>query len=260
MEISRHPVEQLILPLARLCVAAGVKLPELMEQCKAALVQAALEAPIAPSDSTVSVMTGVHRKDVRRFREQPAASTTARTSLPAQVFSRWRSHPDYLTKAGKPRVLSRNLPDPAGRSFEQLVASISTDVHARSVLDELLRLEVVSLGEKDTVKLIANSFTPTQDRAQLWQLATQNAVDHLETMEQNLRGGTPQLLEQAIFSDGLTAQSAQEFNQKTAQAWQQVFTLMMPELQRLFEQDKHSKKPRTVRVSLGMYSNVKEEK
>ena len=145
-EWAKPVLAELLRPLAELALSQGIKLPELTEALKAALVTAAadgIRAARGPgarvTDSAVSVSTGVHRKDVRRMAEAGPAPTPPRSVAPL-VFTRWRSSPDFLHADGRPRDLPANLQSDERPNFTALCASISQDVHPRTVLDELLRL------------------------------------------------------------------------------------------------------------------------
>jgi Family of unknown function (DUF6502) len=258
MSKINHSVLRPLLPLAKLSLAAGLKLPDLIEAMKSALVLAACEDSKDKkfSDSQLSVLTGVHRKDLRRFKESDGLSNIYRASLSSQVFGRWRSDPRYLTKSGAPRVLNRAAPDKELRSFETLVASVSTDVHPRSVLDDLIRLGMVEASPGDKLKLIAKAFVPKNDAREIWEISSQNATDHLMAISHNLLGHQPPYLEQAIFTDELSAESAAEFNRLTAHSWQLVFGYMLPELRALIAKDKAAGTRPSKRVSLGLYSYV----
>jgi hypothetical protein len=260
MSTANQAILRPLLPLAKLSLAAGLKLPDLIEAMKTALVQAASDTPQAKklSDSQLSVLTGVHRKDLRRLKESDGLGKPYRASLSSQVFARWRSDPVYLTKGGSPRVLNRTTLDEEGRSFETLVASVSTDVHPRSVLDDLMRLGMVEISSGDKLKLVAKAFIPRNDAQELWELSSQNATDHLMAIAHNLLGGQPQFLEQALFTDELSAESAAEFNRLTAQSWKLVFDFMLPELRALIAKDKAAGMAPSQRVNLGLYSYVGE--
>ena len=268
-------------PLAGLALDRGVKLPALIDSLKLALVRSATiasdaessgqspaasaraEAPPARpgrtplrSDSRLAVMTGVHRKDLRRIRTTGSAARTHSRSIAAEVFARWQSDPRFLTTRGRPRVLSRRSDDPAQPSFEQLVAGITRDVHPRPVLDELLRLglvETVGAGE-GRVRLLHSTYVPANDSTQMIQLAHDNLADHCAAVAANLSGEGRRFLEQAIFSDGLTAESAHAFNRDTLAAWEAAFASLMPRLRALYESDRAAAQPRDHRVRLGMYS------
>ncbi len=258
MSQSDHALLRPLVPIAKLSLAAGLKLPDLIEAMKSALVQAASEDSQGKklSDSQLSVLTGVHRKDLRRLKEGEGLGQTYRASLSSQVFGRWRSDPVYLTKGGAPRVLSRSQPDGESRSFESLVASVSTDVHPRSVLDDLIRLGMVEASAGNRLKLIAKAFVPRNDAQELWEISAQNASDHLMAIAHNLLGQAPQFLEQTIFTDELSAESAAEFNRLSAHSWKLVFDFMLPELRGLIAKDKAAGTKPSKRVNLGLYSYV----
>ena len=268
-------------PLAGLALARGVKLPALIDSLKLALVRAATavsdtessgaspaastpadapparpDRPASRSDSRLAVMTGVHRKDLRRIRTTGSAARTHSRSIAAEVFARWQSDPRFLTSRGRPRVLSRQTEDPERPSFEELVAGITRDVHPRPVLDELLRLrlvETIGVGER-RVRLTQSAYVPAGDSTQMIQLAHDNLVDRCAAVAANLSGEGRRFLEQAIFSDGLTAESAQAFNRDTLAAWEAAFASLMPRLRALHEADRTADQPRDHRVRLGMYS------
>ncbi len=248
----------LLEPLAALAIARGVRLPALIDGLKLALVRAALAEADDPgaSDSRLAVMTGVHRKDLRRIRTTGVTARPKGRSLAGQVFARWQADPRYLTTRGRPRVLPRQASDPSQPSFEALVAGISRDVHPRPVLDELVRLRMVeTIGPGEArVRLLRHAFVPDADAGQMLQLARDNLADHCAAVAGNLNGGGRRFLEQAIYSDGLTAESARQFNRETLDAWESVFASLMPRLQSLFETDRTSGRPRDHRVRLGMYS------
>ena len=185
----------------------------------------------------------------------PAALGHGR-SVASEVFTRWLSDPHWRTSRGKPRVLLRQDED-GGPSFESLVAGVTRDVHPRSVLEELLRLRLVetSPGPRgvERVRVVRQAFVPTADPQLALAMARDNLADHAAAVCANLDGDGRRFLEQAIFSDELTAESAARFNRETREAWERLFERMMPRLRALHESDRHSKAPRDHRVRLGVY-------
>ncbi len=258
---------ELLGPLCALAVREGVKLQTLIDLLKRGLVDAALRrpeaakgaAPIEMSDSRLSVMTGVHRKDLRALRKLGALRAQRHRHLAAEIFARWLSDPIYLTRRGQPRVLARQSRSPSEPSFESLVAGISTDVHPRSVLDELIRLSLVvwnSSSGSDTVKVIATAFTPSEDRTAQLRFLSANAADHMRAGCANLDQKGRAFLEQAIYSDELSEESAQRFNKLTLQAWEHAFSDLMPTLRELFKEDQNAGRAMNHRVRFGMYGFV----
>src|SRR5664279_916984 len=95
-------VELLLRPLARLFLENGVVFGTAEELLKTAYVRVAdteyrlREEP--PTDSRVSILSGVHRKDVRRLRNRSADEKPRAIALPfaSEVVTRWISDPRYL--------------------------------------------------------------------------------------------------------------------------------------------------------------------
>ncbi|TXT40722.1 MAG: hypothetical protein FD135_1023 [Comamonadaceae bacterium] len=156
-------------PLVKVMLAQGVTLGYLTELIKSLMVDVAqTDFPLehkAPTDSRISLMTGVHRKDVSRLREQLKTNTdhTPRAvSLGAQVVAVWVGSPQYLDPQGEPLPLPRFASEGGELSFEALVASVNSDIRSRVVLDEWLRLGVVHFDEANRVCLNTQAFVPSE--------------------------------------------------------------------------------------------------
>src|SRR5512141_1251148 len=100
--LAAQAVEQVLRPLARLMIDHGLQLPSMLERVKKALVQEAADVLAVEdrggSDSRIALLTGVHRKDVRRLREVlvEQAVLTPMASVTASVVARWISEPRFL--------------------------------------------------------------------------------------------------------------------------------------------------------------------
>lgn len=269
MERAAQDLLELLTGLAEIALQEGFKLPQLSELMKQALVDAAegmareeqvqggkLDAEGRPeplSDSKLSVMTGVHRKDLRRLRRNPDAPGPRKRSLASEVFARWLFAPEF-TSQGNPLPLKRSGQG-SEPTFEALVASVTQDVHYRGVLDELLRLGQVVIDEHDRIVNVGSAFVPNTDRAEMRRYATLNLSDHLRGVRRNLaKNPKTKFLEQAIFSDEISAESAQSFMQSSRKAWKAMVEEQLPELQRLYDEDLLHKRRMNHRVRLGMYS------
>lgn len=194
----------LLRPLVRVLIACGVTLPALVAALKECFVDVASRdfrlGGREPSDSRVSLVTGVHRKDVRAIRERSHPVSTPRTGgLAATVVGRWLGHPDHLDAEGRPRP----LPRPA---FDALVAGVSKDVRPRTVLDELLRLGLVEVGEGDAVRLLADAFVPAKGGGEeMLAFFGRNLHDHIAAAAGNLLAGPDgrRFLERAVYYNNL---------------------------------------------------------
>lgn len=179
------------------------------------------------TDSAVSVLSGVHRKDLRSFaaREQAGMTVSSRgPTLASQLVTRWLTEADYADSMTEGlRSLPRHGPAP---SFEALAREVSTDVHSRTLLDELIRLGVARL-EGDRVFLSGDAFVPAQEYSEMAAMLSASTSDHLAAAVHNLTGEGPRFLEQSVFADGLSPQAVEELSQVARQLWAQSFQAMV---------------------------------
>jgi hypothetical protein len=219
---------RLMQPVAHLLVANGVTYPQFVRALKATFLRAAraeLRATDAPiTDSALSLLSGVHRKDVRVMRESdgPPPSRNRASSLAADVAARWMRAPEYLDAQGAPRRLPLRGRLPNESSFESLVQSVSKDFHARSVLDELLRLEVVVV-DHDQVTLRAEGLGTSDGFAAVVRGFAASAVDHLAAGAANLRAAgrsdTLPFFDHTIEIDGVSVHSSSVLHAMTREAF-----------------------------------------
>ncbi len=227
--LAAQAIALVLQPLARLMIDHGLQLPSLVELLKKALVQEALSAyglaDKGSSDTRIALLTGVHRKDVRRLRQEPetAAADIPMMPVAASVVARWISEPRYLNADQSARALART----PGRGnageydFTTLVAEVSRDVGARAVLDELQRLGVVELREDGYVSLKSSAFVPNVGLRESFHFLAANVSDHLSAAVHNLRPGrqSSPLLDQSAFSQELSAAQAQQLQQQARRLW-----------------------------------------
>jgi len=210
----RRALQIVLRPLVRLLVEQGVPFYQLAELVKGVYVDVALhDFPLdgkGPTDSRVTLLTGVHRKDVKRLRtERPAIDEAPKSvSLGALLVARWTGTAAYLDAEGRPRPLPRKAS--RGPSFEKLVASISTDIRPRAVLDEWLRLGVAHLDREDRVCLNAEAFVPSRGFEEKAYYFGRNLHDHVAAAAHNLTGRKPAFLERSVYYPGLSKASAAE--------------------------------------------------
>jgi hypothetical protein len=177
------------------------------------------------SDTRIALLTGVHRKDVKRLRDAPATATPScpTVSVAASVVARWISEPRFLNADQSTRALARTpRRGSAGEpDFTTLVAEVSRDVGPRAVLDELERLGVVTLREDGYVALNATAFVPHDGQSELFHFLAASVSDHLGAAVHNLapdRSG-PLMLDQSAFSQDLSADQARQLQQQARRLW-----------------------------------------
>ena len=247
-------------PLARLLLQHGVTYPVLSAALKRVFLDAA-QAELASrgmpaTDSAVTLLSGVHRRDVRTLtrgvvpQRSMGSDSTEPVGLVGQVVARWLSDAACLNTDGTPRRLARSGAAP---TFDALVANVSRDVRPRAMLDEMLRLGVVSEHE-DGVALRAAGFAPRQGLAEMAGLVAANLHDHAAAAAANLQGER-NFLEQALYVDEITPASARAVHDAAVLAWRQAFKAVMKEAQGRFDTDAAEVAPeeRTHRARFGVY-------
>lgn len=255
--------QEVLAPLARLMVAKGVTFGAVEERLKVAFVRAAIEAALAARPdalphrlvSRVAAATGINRREVTRLVEAGTEPAVPRRSPALRVFARWTTDPAYRTTAGKPRVLPRQGPAP---SFESLAASVTRDVHARSLLDDLLRLDLATWDtRRDTLSLKREAFVPRDDAVRLLGYLGANVGDHLSAAVENVVGTPGRHFEQAIIADGLGEASLAEVHQLIAPQWKQLIRALVPVIQARVDADgaEGAEPPGRLRIGLYMYDN-----
>lgn len=244
----------LIEPMAALAVAHGTPLSAVQDIVKLAFVDAARRAhPTLTAHgmvSRISTVTGLNRREVSRITQLDRAAVPARHSPASQVAARWQADPTLQDPSGVPMALPRQGPAP---SFESLVHAVTRDVHPRSLLDELSRLGRVQL-EGETVRLTGKLFVPQGDAERMLGLLGNNVGDHLRAAVANVISPVAPYLEQAVFADGLSPQSADEVEKLARTQWQVLLATMLPSIQKMIVDDEAADRPRDNRVRIGLYS------
>ena len=208
-------VRRLLRPLIRLMLHYSVQYPYLANLLKLAYVEEATRMPVPgkeQTDSRISMLTGIHRLDVKRLRSELVTGRDApppSVSLGAQAVMRWTTRPEYLDGKGRPLPLPRLASSGNTASFESLVQSISKDIRPRVVLDEWLRLGIAEIDEQDRVVLATDAFVPSHGLDEKLFYLGKNVHDHLGACAHNLtQPDTSPLLERSVYFDRLSQESA----------------------------------------------------
>lgn len=245
-------------PIVRWLLRRGVQYGAFITALKRVFVEVAGEelrrSGRRTTDSALSVLSGVHRKDVRALAHLGRALQRDKSFSPASlVFTRWATDPRWRDPAtGQPMRLPRLGDEP---SFETLAREVSTDVHPRTLLDELLRLELVRVAG-DEVELAADSFVPSADEAAMAGLFAANGADHLSAAVHNLTTAEPRLLEQSVFAAGLSRASADELAVLARRLWAEAFARMAEEATRRYQADQPASPAHRMRFGVYYYTEA----
>ncbi len=204
---------RLLRPLVRLFIRRGLTFPVIAALLRELYVNVAEHEFALPgkaqTDSRVSLLTGIHRKEISRLRGAGAPVTTvpAGLSRTSRIMARWLADPTFADRGGGPAALPR-LAGAGIASFEALVAAVTRDVRPRAVLDEWLDRKLVRLDDDDRVTLCQQAFVPRGgDEQQLYYFG-RNLHDHIAAAVSNISEDAPRFLERAVHYDGLSADLA----------------------------------------------------
>lgn len=172
-------------PVLRLCLRHSLKLNDLIEIVKIVYVQVAKEDLQKRSEdvsvSRLSVMTGVHRKDVTRIYRNNDFRTRAE-SLVSKILGAWQQNPHFLTKSGKPRTISV---EGSNSEFTQLVRSVSADLNPYTVLYEMERAGLVKRTARG-LNMVSGSHISSENLEEGVMLLAEDLNDLVSGVEENV--------------------------------------------------------------------------
>jgi ferredoxin-fold anticodon binding domain-containing protein len=250
-------VQMLCKPLIRLLIEKGFSFPQFRELMKELYIEVADEHfsldGVKPNDSRIFVLTGIHRKDIKRIREQSRQGETkviSSASLSGEIIARWMSTPDYLDEEGNPRKLLKNREiDVAG--FEQLVSSVSKDVRPRVILDEWLRLGIVDIKDNYII-LNKSAFVTNKEFTEMAYYLGHNIHDHLASCVSNILAEDKPMLERSVYYASLTEDSVDKLNAIASKKGNELLQHLNKQAIKLYDADK-SKADASHRIRLGVY-------
>ncbi|WP_109310963.1 DUF6502 family protein [Ruegeria sp. AU67] len=244
----------LLVPLAQAMVAHGVTLGSATEALKLALLTAAEQSTDGKlSDSRASLLTGLHRKDVKRLRHIDDDAPLKRScNAAALVISYWSTTPEFLDDLGAPRILSRKG-DETGPGFDDLVRRARVDMAPGTVLETLVVQKNVEQVGKGELRLLSQAFLPSAGSTE--QVAAYEATlsAHLAVATQNLLAEPDALrnFDRAVRYSHLSSESIEElrlFSSDRAQRLLQEINSLARELQ-----DKDSNGDHSGRFAAGAF-------
>jgi hypothetical protein len=253
-----NALRRVLAPVARLMLAEGMTLPLAIEFLKREFVHAAQrhfrldDKPM--TDSRISLLTGVHRKDTRRLRELPGLETALpkKLSLGAQLVGRWVTQKPWIDSKGKPKRLPRLSSAGKAVSFDALVASVSRDIRPRSVLDEWVRLNVVTVNQADEVVLNTAAFVPGEGTEEKLHYLGLNLGDHAETACGNVLGAQPPRFDRSVHHDGLTTEQVAQLRTRANELGMIMLQTLHAEAEAMKSAPANKLKP-THRMTCGIF-------
>lgn len=249
-------LDQVFAPLAELCVAKGIRIRTVEERIRGAFVKAARDAQ--PEQSTtrltsrLSAATGLTRREVARLESLADRSAPPQRSPMTELFTRWLSDPELRGDDNKPLALNRQGPAP---SFESLAQSTTRDVHPRTLMDELCRLQLATYDAgSDSVHLLGEAFVPRGDWARMLVFLGDNVGDHFRAAVANVLHDGKQQLEQSIFADEMSTQSLHLARELMKQQWNAMLAQIAPQLEQMIETDQQTGRAQEHSLRIGLFT------
>ena len=180
----------LLRPLVRLLLRNGVPYKSFADMTKWVYVDVA-RAEFAiegrkQSDSRVSIITGLSRKEVRRVGLMPNPvndESIARFNRAARVISGWVRDRDFHDSRNRPASLPV---EGESRSFTALVQTYSGDVPARAILDELERVGAIQKLRNGNYRLRVRAYVPPTGEDEKLAILGTDVADLISTIGHNI--------------------------------------------------------------------------
>lgn len=206
------------------------------------------------SDSRINLLTGVHRKDVKRLRAESKTSTPVPESVSAgaKLIAHWLGNSQLVDSAGKPVPLPLRSDSEESISFEELVASVvKQDIRPRVILDEWQRLGIAHI-EEDYVVLDTGAFTPDKGFDEKAYFFGKNLQDHASAGASNLMGLKPSYFDRSVYYDQLSSSSIAALDEKAHEIGMEALTAMNKAALELQQKDADNANA-TYRMNFGIF-------
>lgn len=254
-------LRRLLRPLVKMLISFQVTFPVLAEMLKSIYVEVAEKDFPLPgkkqTDTRISLLTGVHRKDTKRLRQSSNENhrSPETVTIGAQMVGRWISDIDYLDGQGNPISLPLRSEN-NGVSFEALVQSVcKQDMRSRVVLDEWVRLGVASLTSDNKVNLNVSAFVPQQGLEEKAFFMGMNIADHIAAIDNNLHQDHDPLIERCVYYNGLSDSSIKQLKAAAETKGMEALTALNSLARELREKDQAGDLPSSDenRINFGVY-------
>jgi hypothetical protein len=206
-------VLRILRPLVRVLLRNGFSYGTFADLAKGVFVEVAEKDFAIPARkqtiSRVAVLTGLTRKEVVRQQalEAPGdAVVERRYNRAARVVAGWVR--DHAAAGGAPAV----LPMEGAGSFLELVRRYSGDMPPRAVLDELVRVGAVTVGEDLQVRLLERAYVPQDGAEDKLHILGSDVALLIATIDHNLHHGNDDpRFQRKVAYDNLPQEALPEF-------------------------------------------------
>ncbi len=200
---------KLLRPLVRIFLRNNVPYGIFADLAKSVYVEVAVEEFGIPgrkqTDSRVSIITGLNRKEVRRVKALPQldeemAAVTQQYHRAARVISGWVRDQDFADAQGQ----AAELPlEGENATFAKLVKKYSGDMPVRAILDELLRVKSVERLENGKIRLTTRAYLPDTQEGEKLNILGADVKDLVATIDHNICFDADRFFQRKVEYDNL---------------------------------------------------------
>lgn len=181
-----HTVFNLLLrPVVRMALRHSVYLREVTDALKESLVQEASATLKSKgervTESRVSVMTGVHRQEVKRLMAGKPAFGDWEPNMLSRIVDVWETDPRFLNAKGKPRSLFQNQ---EVKELSELIAEVTTAVNPATLLAELQSAGIVTLDRGRATLNKENREISIEEKGPAYEIISRDISDLFASAEE----------------------------------------------------------------------------
>ena len=138
------------------------------------------------TDSRISIITGLSRKEVGRLKKSVHASDEEalfRYNRAARVIAGWVKDRRFVDGRKNPKPLRL---EGEKSTFADLVKAYGGDVPTRAVLDELMSVSAVRMKKDGRIELLTTAFLPSGDEPAMLSILGTDTAHLIETIDHNI--------------------------------------------------------------------------
>jgi len=256
-------IRRLLRPLARLLLRHGMSYAAFAEAAKLAFIDSArADFAIAGKKQTtsrISTITGLSRKEVFRLQHtvEQVDTDKPRLNRAARVINGWLTDSRFSDKNGQPDALHFDQGD---RSFTQLVKDYSGDITARTIADELTRIQAIDLNHSGDLILTRRAYIPNAGDDERLQMLADDVYSLITTIAHNFdcRDASQQRFQRKIYYDNVPQQCIGEIQTLINQRAQSCLEEINKKIE-TYDRDQNPARQGSGRIKVGLGIHYIEE-
>lgn len=218
---------KLLRPLVKILLRNGIPFKAFADLAKWVYVDVAMsEFEIKgkkQTDSRISIITGLSRKEVRRIKQLERFSdkeSISRYNRAARVVAGWVRDNQFKDNGGRPKDLSF---DQGEASFSKLVKRYSGDVPPRAILDELMDVSAIKILKTGDIRLLTQAYLPAGDAQTMLGILGTDVAHLIDTIDHNIfNPQKDRRFQRKVAYDNVPMDAAEEFRKLSADKAQQL--------------------------------------